>query len=80
MHHFVVVNADIDRPKGVTQLLYLQGVVANGHIPLLNVVQLLKEFKLSCGRVCREYLLDISPRLLLRFGRSDVAEHVVMDA
>ena len=53
MHHFVIVNIDIDRPEGVAQLLDLQGVVANRHIPLLDVIQLLAELKVSCGCVIR---------------------------
>ena len=73
LHHFVIVNADVDRPEGVTQLLNLQGVAADGPVPLLIVVQLLTEFKLPCGRVCREYVFEVHPRFFQRFGLSDIA-------
>ena len=57
-------------PRELTQLLNLQGVVADGHISLLNVVQLLAELKLACNCVF----------LFWCFGLSDVVEHVIMDA
>ena len=41
LHYFVIDNVDIDRPEGVLQLLDLQGVAFDGHVPLSDVVQLL---------------------------------------
>ena len=73
-------NVDIDRPEGVTQLLDLQDVDVDGHIPLFNVVQLLAELKLSCGCVGRKYLFEVPSRLFWCFGLSDVVEHVIMNA
>ena len=40
----------------VAYFLDLQGVVGDGHVPLLNIVQLLKELKLACGLVGFKYL------------------------
>ena len=51
---------DIDLPEGVTAP-YLQGVVADRHILLLNIVKLLSELKLSCGCVCHKYLFEVPP-------------------
>ena len=66
-------------PRKLAQLLNLQGVVVDGHISLLNVVQLLAELKLLCDCVYHEYLLEVPPRLFWCFGLSDVAEHVIMN-
>ena len=79
MHYFVIDNVDIDRPEGVLQLLDLQGVAFDGHVPLFNIAQLLLELKLLCGCICRKYLLEAPPYLFQHFGLSDVAEHVIMN-
>ena len=70
----------IERLEGVTQLLDLQAIASDWHFPLLNVVQLLTKLKFSCGRIGRYYLFEVSPRLIWRFGLSNVVEHVIMDA
>ena len=80
MHHFVTININIDQAEGVAQLLDLQGVVCNRHIPLFNVIQLLMELKFTCGCVGREDLIEIPPSFLQCFGVSDIAEHVIMNA
>ena len=51
----------------------------DGHVPLMDVVQLLVELKLSCNCVGRENLSNILPGFLRCLGFSNVAEHVVMN-
>ena len=42
------------RVEWVAKLLDLQGVACDGHVPLLDIVQVLAELKLSCDCVGRE--------------------------
>ena len=79
MHHFVVINVDIDRPERVTPFLDIQCVVVDWHIPQFDDVHLLADLKLSCGSVSRKYLFAVSPRFFWHSGLSDVPEHVIMN-
>ena len=76
---FYIVDDDIDRFEGVTQLLDLQGIAYDRHIPLLNIVQLLMELKLVCGCVGCKDLLEVSLGFCRPFRLSNVANYVIMD-
>ena len=77
MHHLIIVNVEIDRDEGVVELLDLQGVACDRHVPLLDIIQLLVELKFPCNRVGREDFLEVPPLLLQHFGLS--AKHVIMN-
>ena len=57
LHHLIVIDVYAYRAERVAELLDLYGVCRDGHVPLLNVVQLLAELKPSCGCICRENLV-----------------------
>ena len=61
MHHFIAVDDDVNRFEGVTQLLDLQGIACDRHVPLVHAVQLLSKLELSCNRVGREDFLEFFP-------------------
>ena len=52
----MIVHIDAYQAKRVAKLLDLQGVAHDGHIPLLDIIQLLAELKLSRGSVGGENL------------------------
>ena len=79
MHHFIVVNVNIDEVGGHAQLLDLQGLACVRHIPLLDAIQILKELKFMCGCVDREKLLEVPPCLLQCLGLSDITETVIVN-
>ena len=56
MHHLIIIHIDAYRVERVAKLLDLQGVARDGHVPLLDIIQLLAELKISCGCVGRENL------------------------
>ena len=65
-----MINVDIGRAYGVTDLLDLQGAACDQHVPLL---------KPTCGCVGLEDLLEVSPSFLRRLGFLDIAQHMLMD-
>ena len=56
LHHLIIIDINAYRAKRVAKLVDLQGVACDGHVPLLDVVQLLAELKLPRGCVLLENL------------------------
>ena len=79
LHHLIIIHIDAYQAEQVAKLLDLQGVACDGHVLLLDVVQLLVELKLPCGCVRRENLPMIFPRFLRRLGFAIVDEHVIVN-